>query len=160
MTTKTLLQHRRVLIRFRSSIHCKDFGKKLNNTKSFKIIPSSSLSKSFELRYYQACIRKIIYDRQGGICFNSETYLHAFCYSFFPFFLTHESLSESGVIKLWDDKSFSCVKIKSCSKLIENLKYFRNYWDLKGMFSLVNSRISSRAKLYRDHLYLMLPPRI
>ena len=74
MTTKTLLQHRRVLIRFRSSIHGKDFGKKLNNTKSFKIIPSSSLSKFFELRYYQACIQKVIYDRQGGRCFNSETY--------------------------------------------------------------------------------------
>ena len=52
MTTNTLLQYRRVLIRFITFIYGKDFGKKLNNTKSFKIIPSCSLSKNFELRYY------------------------------------------------------------------------------------------------------------
>ena len=152
MTTKTLLKHRRVRIRFMSSIHLKDLGKRLSNTESFKIIILGSLSKNFEWRNNQAWLRKVIYERQGGRCSNSETYLHTYANHYSLTLLTCESLSESGVIKLYDDKLFSYVKIKRTSELIENLKYFWNYWDLKRMHCWEKSKILSRRNIIKGSL--------
>ena len=114
-----------------SSIHGKDSGKELNNTKSFKITLSNTLSKNLNRDTINLALEKLFMKVfvKDALILKLIYILSANHYSLT--LLIYELFTKSGVIKLWDDKSFLNVKIKFISELIENLNYFRNYWDLE-----------------------------